>query len=369
MHAVPPSRRRRTAGPGAPRRTWSAAALLLAGCAELAAPEPPGVEPPAAEPPAATVSYDAVTLGTMGGRMSNAWAVNTAGLVAGWSDAAGGRGFRWTESSGMTDLIATPGGTRGINEAGAITGYYNLPAGGQRGYVVDDVARRDLPPLAPGQSTVGYAINAAGTVAGASGGWIVAWTRAADGSYGSPVPLGPRTGAGSAAVNAAGDVAFTASMEGRASPVLRRRQADGSYGDPIVLGRPAGGHHEALGLNDAGVVVGFRWTGFIEVAVLWHPSDYDTPIDLGDGQAWAINAAGQVVGVTGGELPVFGGAPRRAALWTVDAERRIAGPIDLGTPAGYASAGARAISAGGWIVGSSWGPGADVVATLWRPAR
>jgi hypothetical protein len=306
-----------------------------------------------------------LALGTMGGARSNAWAVNDAGVVAGWADVSGGRPFRWVAGAGATDFLGLPGGTRGINAAGDITGYYNMAAGGQRGYVFRNGARFDLPPLQQGHSTSGISINDSGTVAGRSHGWAVVWHRAEDGSYGQPVSLGLHSPSHDPAINNRGDVIFTVWRNGF-EPVLWRVQADGSYGEPLLLGRPAPGEYTARGINDAGSIVGVWWNGVAEIAVLWHHANYDQPIGLGEGDAWAINARHQIVGTAGGDLPVFGGAPRRPVMWTLGANGTIA-MVDLGTPAGFASGGARAISDAGLIAGSSWGPGA-VVATLWRPS-
>jgi hypothetical protein len=310
--------------------------------------------------------FVATSLGTMGGLRSNAWAVNSAGMVAGWSDVGGGRSFRWSEAADMSDLLGLDSGIRGINSAGAITGYYRN-ASGTHGFVFQNGVTTDLPPLAPGHVVVGTSINAAGSVAGTSSQFAVVWTRAADGSYGAPVSSGLRVTHGVAAINDDGTVAFSTRVDGLATPVLWRRAPGGSYSAPHLLARPLGGDYEVLAINNGGVLVGFRWTGVNMMAVVWNPSDYDAPRDLSEGQAWGINSQNQIVGTSGGDLPVFGGAPRRPALWTLGAQGNITGPVDLGTPQGHASGGARDISDNGWIVGSSWGPG-NVVATLWRPA-
>jgi hypothetical protein len=310
--------------------------------------------------------FVATSLGTMGGLRSNGWVVNGAGVVAGWSDVSGGRSFIWSEAAGLTDLLGMDSGVRGMNGAGAITGYYRA-GGATHGFVSQNGVTTDLPPLAPGHVVVGTGINAAGTVAGTSSQFAVVWTRGPDGRYGAPVSSGLRVTHGVAAINDDGDVAFSTRVDNLATPVLWRRAPDGSYGAPRLLARPLGGDYEVLAINNGGVMAGFRWTGVSMMAVVWSPANYDAPLDLSEGQAWGINSRNQIVGTSGGDLPVFGGASRRPALWTLDAQGTIAGPVDLGTPDGHASGGARAISDTGWIVGSSWGPG-NVVATLWRPA-
>jgi probable HAF family extracellular repeat protein len=314
--------------------------------------------------------YQAMALGNLGGTRSNAWGINGIGVVVGWSDADGGRAFRWSEAEGMSAL---PGITssRGINDAGDIVGLSHH-ASGWTAYVYANGVRTDLAALQDGSNTTANRINGAGTIVGISDpiASAVVWHRGADGSYGSPQDLGYRSRNERPVVNGHGDVAFTAfapnSSPDLNQPVLWKVQPDGSYGDAVFLGRPAGGSHFVRDINDAGLIVGFRWTGAIEMAVLWHPVDYATPVDLGEGEAWGINAHGHIVGVYGGELPGLGGQPRRPVLWKVNDAGVVTGPFDLGTPPGYAHAGARAINDSGWIVGSAWGPD-QVMATLWWP--
>jgi uncharacterized membrane protein len=330
--------------------------------------------------------YLPTVLGSLGGAMSDAWVVNNLGVVGGWSKVLNAPEmldswpFLWTESTGMTGMLGMDAGVRGINDAGALTGYWRTREGSQfinYGFVFENGVHLDLPPLLPGTfSTVGTSINVHATVVGMSTGdtdplMAVVWNRAADGSYGPPISSGLAVSPGSSVkINDAGDVAFSTRVLGEAQPVLWRRSADGSYDEPRLLGRPPGasGHYEVLGMNNSGVLVGYHLDRNIVTAVAWHPSRYDSPINLGLGQARGINSHGQIIGTTGGPMPAYGGFPRRPALWTMDAQGNVTGPVDLGTPPGYASGGARAISDNGWIVGSSWEPG-QIVATLWRPAN
>ncbi len=313
-------------------------------------------------------SYQVIALGRLGGTQSNAWGVNDTGVAIGWSNASGGGAFRWSEPDGMTAL---PGitSTRGINNAGAIVGHSHHDSG-WTAYVYEGGDRTDLPALEPGSNSIAHQINDAGTIVGISDPFAkaVVWRREADGTYGAPVDLGHRNINRHPVVNSRGDIAFTAAAPNgpRPRPLLWRVQPDGSYADPLFLGRPDPGNYFVRGINDAGLIVGYRWTGMFEMAVLWHPEDYSTPIDLGVGEAWGINAHNHIVGITGGEFPTFGSLPRRPALWVVESAGSVAGPFDIGTPAGFESAGARSISDSGWIVGSAWGPG-EVMATVWRP--
>jgi uncharacterized membrane protein len=342
---------------GEGRATVSAAAALLPAAT---------VDVEVEAPPVSAPSYQAMALSAPGTAQSNGWAINNGGVVVGWWNVSGGRAFRWSEADGVSGL---PGisSSRGINDAGAIAGWANHTSGttadGWTAYVFQDGVRTDLAALEAGSNSGAHSgaqrINDAGTVVGTSdpGARAVVWKRGADGSYGAPVALRFSNRNDRPIVNGRGDIAFTAFAPSSAAlyePVLWRAQPDGSYADALFLGRPAGGSYFVQDINDAGLVVGFRWTGAKEMAVLWHPDDYSEPIDLGVGQAWGINSHGLIVGVTGGELPTFGGLPRRPALWLVDALGTVTGPFDIGTPAGFEFGGARAISDNGWITGSAW---------------
>lgn len=69
-------------------------------------------------------------LGTLpGGNLSQAYAINDAGEVVGYSQTPGGqlRAFVWTASAGMQDIGTLPGGSNavanGINNAGWVVGW------------------------------------------------------------------------------------------------------------------------------------------------------------------------------------------------------------------------------------------------------
>lgn len=311
--------------------------------------------------------YESILLDALGGSESNGWTINGAGVVAGWSNVADGRAVRWAGNEAV-DLIGSRSGARGINDAGAVAGYH-IVGQGYQAYVLHDGVRTDLEPLEPDDQdiwTFAHGINQGGTVVGVSSGRVVVWRPATGGGYQLPVSLELHLrGDDRAQLNARGDVAFTS--YGNGWPVVWIAQPDGGYGEPLWLGRPGEGAYTVRGINDAGVIVGSRSAGGATMAVAWLPDRYDRPIEFGVGEAWDINETGQIVGTTGGDLPLFGGAPRRPALWTLEASGAITAPQDLGTPSDYGSGGARAISDHGWIVGSSWGPSREVAATLWKP--
>jgi probable HAF family extracellular repeat protein len=324
-------------------------------------------------PATVEVNYEAVLLDPMGGDESNAWAINDHGVVAGWTSALGGRAVRWTDPDQAEDLLEQWSGVRGINNSGDIVGWVNPDEGPQQGFAIVDGARVDLEKLQPGAGGRTRGINDAGTIVGMSTGTprpphfsgAVIWHRTATGGYGAPTYLGLTNINGQPQINNRGDVVFTAFSNGH-YPLIWHVEPDGGYGEPLLLGRPRPGTYVAHGLNDDGVVVGFRWTGAIEVAVVWLPHDYGNPIELSVGEAWDINNRNQIVGIAGGDFTTSPAADRRPALWTIEMDGSFTGPHDVGTPSGYESGGARQINEEGWIIGASWSPG-PISATLWRP--
>jgi probable HAF family extracellular repeat protein len=344
----------------------------MGGCGDgRGNPIEPG--PDAGTTPTPQATHIATTLPGLGGSQSNGWVINDAGLTAGWSNVSGGRAIRWSAAGVATDMTGGDSGTRGINNAGAVVGWARQPDGGWLGFLEADGVRIDLEKLQSGKSGTAYGINDAGTVVGVSnvddGSSAVVWRRAPDGSYGAPLALGFGNPTQGPKINSQGDVSFSAYVWGMHRAIVWRASPDGEYGDPIWLGRPADGHYHAMDINDHGVVVGFRkqpWNDDPPVAVVWLPGDYDAPIDLGVGEAWAINNSNQIVGTIGGAVPTFGGVARRPALWVIEADGAITGPHNIGTPSGYLYGAARHINEAGAIIGSSWGPG-EVVATFWTP--
>lgn len=357
---------------GARRVLVTMLGLVAAGAVACSDARPLPTEPDGRPTSTSEGSHTATLLPAPGATQSNGWSVNDSGIASGWSDASGGRAIRWSEAGVAEDILGVDSGTRGINGAGGIVGWARHPDGLQRAYVYTGGVRIDLEKLEPGGRGSAHGINDAGTVVGISsmegGSNAVVWRQEADGSYGAPVALGFGNPTEGPQVNDRGDIVFSAYVWNLHRPVIWPVQPDGSYGEPIWLGRPADGHYYARDMNDQGVVVGSRHqpSEGPPVAVVWLPGDYDAPIDLGIGEAWAINEHNQIVGTRGGHLPVFGGASRRPALWALEADGTISGPLDIGTPSGYQSGGARDINDEGVIIGSSWGP-EEVQATLWTP--
>jgi probable HAF family extracellular repeat protein len=112
-------------------------------------------------------------LGTLGGKNSYAYSINTGGDVVGTSQITGDAATRaFVYRSGTMANIGTLGGTNstayGINDARYIVGGSDLPGNGRsHAFLYDGVTMKDLGTLG-GSTSVAKAINNAGQVVGAS---------------------------------------------------------------------------------------------------------------------------------------------------------------------------------------------------------
>jgi uncharacterized membrane protein len=146
--------------------------------------------------------------------------------------------------------------------------------------------------------------------------------------------------------------------------------AQSGFADLLPIGDK--GTTEAIGINDAGTVVGRAagGTNYQELGpwkpVVWQRDTnggYAEPIELGmngmpTGMATSVNSNGDVVGtLSHSGLNTLG---VRAALWRVRDDGSFADPILLG---GSGGSQANGINDDGWIVGAT----IDVGATLWLP--
>ena len=245
-------------------------------------------------------------LGTLGGTISVADALNATGQVVGYSTTATGavHAFLWTPGVGMQDLGVLDGGTssraRGINDRGEVVGQSTLPRTDPREPQTHAFlwtpagGMQDLGALGGGlTSSVAYDINNAGQVVGRS--------------YSADQIIFPPT-----------------------DPELLSRAFLWSPGHGMQdLGALSGGHAIAYAINDAGQVVGKSWLATSSPppygqnlrAVLWEPGQDIR--DLGglwvgpyNSAAYGINEAGQVVGESDLGPAFLDGFPVQAFLWT-----------------------------------------------------
>ncbi|GAA4706084.1 hypothetical protein Prum_007610 [Phytohabitans rumicis] len=237
-------------------------------------------------------------LGTMGGLVSRANAVNDLGEVVGWSHDASGvvRAFLWSSALGqMTDLGGLPGATacqaKDINDRSQVVGICTVPRGSnieQRPVLWSDGQITDL--NAGQGSAWAMGINDRGEVVGAFDGYLVLWSGGARISLGEIV-----TGSGdindrSELVGNFGDINGT---HGR----LFTRGPQGSYQE-TDLGTMGGSTTAALDINERGEVVGWGYTTVATRGFVW---DRGTLTDIGtlggtNSYAYGINDRGEVVG-------------------------------------------------------------------------
>ncbi|HYK82735.1 MAG TPA: hypothetical protein VEU55_06280 [Gemmatimonadales bacterium] len=249
--------------------------------------------------PAAAADVSICELGTLGGPVSQAKAVNRRGHVVGTSrDGAGrSRAFLWTADRGISDLQPSTGvnsSANDINDPGDIVGGGDTGFGAFHAYLLSEGTALDLGTLG-GSESEALAVNEVGQVAGHS--------RVSEGAGkhafcipqpGRMLDLGTLGGAMSVAhgVNDRAVVVGLAETERGAAHAFRWSEGEG-MGD---LGTLGGGASMALGINNRGDVVGGSGRAF-----LW--TERSGMIDLGTlggrtSCACAVNDAGAIVGVS-----------------------------------------------------------------------
>lgn len=298
-------------------------------------------------------TYGLVDLGTLGGADSYAYAVNASGQVVGKAATADGTTHAFLYSGGSMHDLGTFGGTesiaRSINDKGQVVGDANLADGHAHAFLTTGGPLQDLGTLGGNYSSA-WDINNSGQIIGMSNGTGLNEYRAVAFSGGTVHNLGTLGGNFSYAVgiNDAGDVvgnsntaaefedgfylpaggtmmdvgvlpggyasnALKINASGQvagygylASPFARAEAFVYSHGTLTDIGRLGGWDSVALGLNDAGAVVGYSDVGtkgnnhgFIYQG--GHMSDLNRMLSS-DAAGWTvtrvddINANGWIVG-------------------------------------------------------------------------
>jgi probable HAF family extracellular repeat protein len=340
------------------------------------------------------VSYEIITIPTLGGRYSSAMALNEEGMVVGFSENAEGRSraFSWTMEDGIHDLLGESNFVwpvaRGISDDRIVVGDFrecldeDTTQCHGRGFVHDMEAGgiERLPPLSGQHHTYAFAFNGGGLVVGVS--WavseeenvapdyhLVVWTAAMDGSYGAPVDLSCITGTFAMDMNSRGDVVANCQYPA-GPPLVWIRGADG-YAAPQTLGTSNWGPvfgSTATAIDDSGRVVGWVRADDANRGQLWHPANYAAPVDLGllgnkgfgGGTLNAINNKNQIIGShdnRNGDSPT---------IRTVNDAGDLIAIRELEKPKGYKGATAGALNDLGWVTGQATHRDGTHVAILWR---
>jgi probable HAF family extracellular repeat protein len=261
-------------------------------------------------PLAAAQQYTITDLGGFGGgNVSEGYAINTIGQVAGYARFANfnAHGFKWTKRTGLVDLGSIPPKTNfsvaeGINSFGDVVGYsdYNQYLQ-QHGVLWSHGTFTDMGALNGGTDSQANGINDLGQIAGWSNGngepHAMLWSK-----QGGWQDLGTLPGgyySQGIAINVYGAVAgFSNAADGQWHGFLWNAVA-GMQELPFLAGYYDSA--SANGINNLGQVAG----GSGCCAVIWQNNKEHTVQNLGTlpGQSWStafgINDLGQVVGWSG----------------------------------------------------------------------
>lgn len=252
-------------------------------------------------------------LGTLGGTVSTANAVNVSGQVVGESQTSQGEVHAFLWERGMLRDLGLPGessSARGINNKGEIIGFAagkNLRGGAT---LWKDGTRQPLGDLGPsGSGSNALAINNRGDVAGVSSGFANSWggvVRAVVWLSGAIHDIGTLGGPHSTAkaINDSGEVVGWADLPGHSTVgFLWKDGVLQNLGTLAGTVSKPGIQSQAISINRQGWVVGSALNSAGESrAVIWEngvATDLNTLIPVGSGvvltRAVAINNKGQVV--------------------------------------------------------------------------
>jgi len=287
--------------------------------------------------PAAAPRYTITDLGTLGGA-SEAFAISNNGQVAG-RNLAGSyyQAFRW--NNGVMQGLGTLGGSSseayGLNDAGQVVGYSLTSGGHNHAFLWQNGAMQDLGTLG-GPRSMAFGINNSGQVVGHSDN--AAYQLHAFRWSGGMTDLGTLGGDASwgYGINDNGQTVGASHLALYPDLTTHAFRWSGGMQD---LGTLGWAHSLAYGINDNGQVVGRLAANDNQT---WHAFLWNGGMqDLGGTQstAYDINNAGLIVGESGGQ----------AILWENGQMKNLNSLIDPNS--GWVLQSARAINEKGQIVG------------------
>jgi probable HAF family extracellular repeat protein len=324
-------------------------------------------------------AYTVVDLGTLGGPISQAYAINTAGQIVGNGPIRGTaaeprsqHAFVWHASTGLQDL--GPVVVSAINDQGRVVGYLAAPSGQPHAYVWDLgpgglSGSQDLGTLPGHSSSMAASINNLDQVVGQSytpgvvsnPGHAFFW-QAGTGLQ----DLGTLPGGTSSWANVINNRGQVVGASDTASGQIHAFLWQASTGLQDLGTLPGFTSSVALGLNNQGQVVGWSYTslGGPHHAFVWQAGmgmqDLDVLPGYDSSIAAGLNDQGQVVGWSSVSSGVP--APNHGFLWQSGTGLQDLGalPCDAGP---YTDNSPAAINNKGQITGECNGH-----ATLWQPA-
>jgi len=206
-----------------------------------------------------SIGEESIDIGTFGGSIGEAWDVNNAGVVVGFSNTTeASRAFMWTAETGKIDLGDFGGSASwayAINDQGQICGYAHQEIGMPHAFIWEDGVMTDLSPSYPDEWSEAWGINNHGVAVGEFRNKAAMWK---DGGY---IDL--------ALTGVALDINDLEQVVGQAGskPFI---WADGVKYDPTKSG--FGKKGIAYAINNKSEVVGLASQGPQEFAFIWTPN-------------------------------------------------------------------------------------------------
>jgi len=302
----------------------------------------------------AAPSYSYRNLGTLGGGLSSAAAINAAGQIVGTSANAAGidRATLWS-ANGIVDLGTTGGiysRANAINSQNEVVGSSAVGGGDQlRAASWSGNQATALPGLG-GKASYAMGVNNGGIRVGAAG--IVGGAEHATRWNGTTVTDLGTLGGFSSYAHAINDGGTIVGAAGTAMEDMHATRWDGNQA--VDLGTLGGNFSWAYAINNAGQTVGYSSTTgeLASRATIWN-GNVASELFTGawnNSMATGINASGLVVGKAWNEI---GG--EHAVLWDGTAMFDLNSFLDAASvKAGWVLRSANGINDDGWIVGNAY---------------